>query len=266
MSGKLHLKDEAFQPDAFAFTEANLAAAQAIIAKYPAGRQQSAVMPLLALAQKQNQNWLPQAAMDYVAVMLGMAPIRVYEVASFYTMYNLKPVGKHHLQVCTTTPCWLKGSDAIMQTCEKKLGIKHGQTTNDGSFTLTEVECLGACVNAPMMQVTSHDGRDEFFEDLTAENTAALLDALSRGEVPKPGPQSGRISSEPEGLKPSASAKKSTPAKETGAKATVSSETRQDTVEGHAPGNHPEGDKRYSAEPKDKKKEATIQEAKKGVE
>ena len=129
--------------------------------------------------------------------MLGMPPIRVYEVASFYSMYNLKPIGRHHIQVCTTTPCWLRGSDQIMHACEKKLGIKAGQTTPDQQFTLTEVECLGACVNAPMIQVTSVGGNDGFYEDLTPEKTEKLLNLLARGEFPETGPQSGRVSSEP---------------------------------------------------------------------
>lgn len=194
---KLHTYEASYQPAEFFFTPENLEIARAIIAKYPAGKQRSAVMPLLTLAQKQNQNWLPQAAMDYVAEMLGMPPIRVYEVATFYTMYNLKPMGEHHIQVCTTTPCWLRGSDEIMQACKKTLGIRAGETTADGKFTLTEVECLGACVNAPMMQVTSHDGTDEYYEDLTAEGTEQLLNALELGVEVKPGPQSGRKSSEP---------------------------------------------------------------------
>lgn len=176
----------------FSFTADNLKEARKIIARYPAGRQASAVMPLLALAQKQHANWLPKAAMDAVANMLGMAPIRVYEVASFYTMYNLTPVGKHIVEVCTTTPCWLKGSNDIVDACEKHLSIKLGETTANGEFTLREVECLGACVNAPMAAI---DHR--FYEDLTPENTIALLEALRRGETPKAGPQSGRKSSEP---------------------------------------------------------------------
>ncbi len=139
--------------------------AKTIIARYPAGRQQSAVMPLLALAQRQNGGWLPKAAMDYVAGMLGMAPVRVYEVASFYTMYNLDPVGKNVIEVCTTTPCWLRGSDAIVEACEKHLGIGLGETTADGQFTLREAECLGACVNAPMCSIGEH-----YYEDLTPEN------------------------------------------------------------------------------------------------
>lgn len=191
MSGKLHhLPSE--QPENFSFTKENLEKARQIVARYPAGRQQSAVMPLLTLAQKQNRNWLPKAAMDYVADMLGMAPVRVYEVATFYTMYNLEPVGTYMIEVCTTTPCWLRGSDAIVAACEKKLGIKMGETTPDGQFTLKEAECLGACVNAPMCQVGEH-----YYEDLTPDNVGKIIDALALGQQPKPGPQSGRKSSEP---------------------------------------------------------------------
>lgn len=178
--------------ESFAFTDDNFKLAKRIIARYPAGREQSAVMPLLDLAQRQMKGWLPRAAMDHVAQILGMAPVRVYEVASFYTMYNLEPVGEHFVQVCTTTPCWLRGSDAIKSACEKRLGVKCGGSTADGKFTLREVECLGACVNAPMVQIG-----DEYYEDLTAESMTQILDALDRGEKPRPGPQSGRKSSEP---------------------------------------------------------------------
>ncbi len=196
MSNKYHYNPE-FEPESFAFTPENLQEANAIISKYPAGRQQSAVMPLIALAQKQNDNWLPKIAMDYVAAMLGMPPVKVYEVASFYTMYNLQPVGRHFVQVCTTTPCWLRGSDKIVDACEQRLGMKIGETRNDRQFTLREVECLGACVNAPMCQVTSFGGDDNYYEDLTPESVVKLLDSLERGEKPKVGPQSGRVSSEP---------------------------------------------------------------------
>jgi NADH-quinone oxidoreductase E subunit len=182
------------QPASFAFTPENLERAKRIIAKYPPGKQQSAVMPLLDLAQRQHDNWLPIAAMEYIARMLEMAPIRVREVATFYTMYNLAPIGKDHVQVCTTTPCWLRGSDGIIEACEKRLGIKVGETTADRMFTLAEVECLGACVNAPMMQVG-----DDYYEDLTPETTVKVLDALARGEKPKPGNQSKRLTSSPEG-------------------------------------------------------------------
>jgi len=187
------------QPASFAFTAENVAVADAHIVKYPSGRQQSALMPLLTLAQKQHQNWLPVAAIEMVAKMVNMPYIRAYEVASFYTMYNLAPVGRHHIQACTTTPCWLRGSDDVMKACKDTLGIASGETTNDGMFTLTEVECLGACVNAPMVQVNSHDGSDEFYEDLTYASTRELLLALKRNEKPKPGPQSARQASEPLG-------------------------------------------------------------------
>lgn len=180
--------------EAFEFTPENLELARRIIAKYPAGRQASAVMPLLDLAQRQNANWLPRAAMDYVADMLDMPRIRVYEVATFYTMYNRAPVGRHFVQVCTTTPCWLRGSDEVVAACRRKLGIDIGETTADGQFTLVEVECLGACVNAPMIQIN-----DDYYEDLDAESTEKVLDALARGEKPPAGSQKGRISSCPEG-------------------------------------------------------------------
>ena len=182
------------QPASFAFTAENIAKAKAHIAKYPPGRQASAVLPLLDLAQRQHDNWLPRAAMDVVADMLGMARIRVYEVATFYTMFNLKPVGRHFFQICTTTPCWLRGSDEVVKACERKLGIGMGETTPDGAFTLTEVECLGACVNAPIIQVN-----DDFYEDLDGPATERLIDALKRGETPAPGSVTGRQTSAPEG-------------------------------------------------------------------
>ena len=188
------------QPTSFAFTPENLEEAQRIIAKYPQGRQQSAVMPLLRLAQKQHDNWLPVKAMEAVALMLGMPYIRVYEVATFYTMYNLAPVGRYHVQCCTTTPCWLKGSDEIMRACRDTMGISVGETSADGLFTLSEAECLGACVNAPMMMVSSAiDGSEIFYEDLDYANTRELLLKLKRNEKPKPGSQTGRTSSEPAG-------------------------------------------------------------------
>ncbi|HVM84035.1 MAG TPA: NADH-quinone oxidoreductase subunit NuoE [Candidatus Binatia bacterium] len=185
--------DDFVQPESFAFTEANLAEAKKHIAKYPKGRQASAVMPLLWLAQYQ-EGWVSRAAMDVVAGMLEMAPIRVYEVATFYTMYNLKPVGKHLVQVCRTTPCWLRGSDDLTEMCKKKLGIGLKETTADGKFTLMEVECLGACVNAPMVQIN-----DDFYEDLTPESLAKVLDELAAGRQPKVGPQIDRLNSAPVG-------------------------------------------------------------------
>jgi NADH-quinone oxidoreductase E subunit len=182
------------QPASFAFTPENLEKAKAHIAKYPPGRQASAVLPLLYIAQDQCGNWLPRAAMDHVAELLGMAPIRVYEVATFYTMFNLRPVGKHFFQICTTTPCWLRGSDEVVRACERKLGITIGETTPDGQFTLAEVECLGACVNAPIIQVNN-----DFYEDLDGPSTEALIDALKRGETPPMGSVKGRQTSAPEG-------------------------------------------------------------------
>ncbi len=185
---------QAQQPEHFEFTAENLQKTKEHIAKYPEGRQASAVMPLLDIAQRQNGGWLPQAGIRCVATMLDMPVIRVLEVASFYTMYNLAPVGEHFVQVCTTTPCWLRGSDDIVSACKNKLGINMGETTQDGKFTIIEVECLGACANAPMMQIG-----DDYYEDLTADTTTKVLDALQAGDTPTPGPQSGRKKSEPAG-------------------------------------------------------------------
>jgi len=184
------------QPDTFEFTPENVERARAHIAKYPPGREASAVLPLLDLAQRQMGGWVPRAAMDYVAGLLGVAPIRVYEVATFYTMFNLRPVGRYLLQVCTTTPCWLRGSDAVVAACEKKLGIGIGGKTEDGLFSMIEVECLGACVNAPILQVN-----DDFYEDLDGPSTEALIDALRAGSPPPPGSVIGRHGSAPVGGK-----------------------------------------------------------------
>lgn len=178
----------------FEFSAENAERAQTVIARYPEGRQASAVMPLLDLAQRQSGGWLPTEAIEYVANMLEMPVMRAFEVASFYTMYNLKPVGRTNVQVCTTTPCWLRGSDEVMETCRRKLGISAGETTEDGEFSLHEVECLGACVNAPMVQVN-----DDYYEDLDAERTEALIEALKKGDRPEPGSQSGRQMSAPAG-------------------------------------------------------------------
>jgi NADH-quinone oxidoreductase subunit E len=183
----------------FAFTPENEAQAKVIIGRYPPGRQQSAIIPLLDLAQRQvgteteTQGWLPVPVIEYVAGYLNMPYMRAYEVATFYTMFNLRPVGRYHVQVCGTTPCMLRGSDDVLAACYAK-GMKKGGTTADGLFTLTEVECLGACANAPMVQIN-----DDNYEDLTFESTTAVLDALARGETPKPGPQVARQTSAPEG-------------------------------------------------------------------
>ena len=181
------------QPANFAFTPENHAEANKIIAKYPAGRQPSAVLPLLYIAQRQ-VGWVPRAAMDHIAEILDMAPIRVYEVATFYTMFHLQPVGKYHLQVCRTTPCWLRGADQMTETCKKKLGIGLKETTKDGLFSLVEVECLGGCVNAPIVQVN-----DDFYEDLDPKKLEWLLDELAAGRVPPHGSQTGRQGSAPDG-------------------------------------------------------------------
>ena len=185
---------------AFTFDEASRALIPGILAKYPPGRQASAVLPMLHLVQQQmgrttGSAWVPRLGMDEVARLLEMPPIRVYEVASFYFMFNLAPVGKYHLQVCTTTPCWLRGSDEVVAACRKVTGIKGWkQTSDDKLFTMTEVECLGACVNAPILQVN-----DDFYEDLDGPRTEQLLNALKRGEAPKPGSMTGRQTSAPEG-------------------------------------------------------------------
>lgn len=188
------MRADSKQPESFTFDAGNLAATKKIIARYPAGRQASAVMPLLDLAQRQFGGWLPRAAMDHVADMLEMAPIRVYEVATFYTMYRLNPVGEHVVQICTTTPCALRGCAGIVDACRDELGIGFGETTEDGKFTLFEVECLGACVNAPMIQIG-----DDYYEDLDADATRAVLKALRAGETPAPGSQAGRTGTEPAG-------------------------------------------------------------------
>ena len=191
---------DAAQPEQFAFDAESEAAIPAIVAKYPPGRQASAVLPLLDLAQRQmaratGSAWIPIAAMDVVAARLGMAPIRVYEVATFYLMFNKRPVGKFHLQLCTTTPCWLRGSDEVVAACRQETGIKGwGETSEDGLFTMTEVECLGGCVNAPILQVN-----DDFYEDMDGAATGQLLAALRRGEVPPPGSATGRQCSAPAG-------------------------------------------------------------------
>ncbi len=176
----------------FEFSPENFEHANAHIAKYPEGRQASAVLPLLDLAQRQNGGWVSPEAMAYIAGLLGMAEIRVYEVATFYTMVNLSPVGKYLIQLCRTTPCWLCGSDDLRDTCKNELGIGVGETTDDSMFTLVEVECLGACVNAPMVQIN-----DDFYEDLSAARMKEILAMLQRGEQPPAGSQTGRQTSAP---------------------------------------------------------------------
>ena len=176
----------------FVFNGENSLEAKKIIARYPEGRQASAVLPVLDLAQRQNGGWLSQAAMEHVAELLKMAKIRVLEIATFYTMYRLNPVGEFVVQVCTTTPCALRGCREVLNACQEELKIEVGGTTSDNKFTLFEVECLGACVNAPMMQVN-----DDYYEDLNPVRAKAVLSALRKGKATKPGPQGDRKGSEP---------------------------------------------------------------------
>lgn len=187
------LASDAIQPKHFAFTPANSAWAQTVIAKYPAGRQASAVIPLLWRAQEQHEYWLPRAAIEHVAGLLGMPNIRVLEVATFYTMFNLEPVGKHFIQLCGTTPCRLRGAEDIIKVCRERIGEQR-RVTADGLFSWLEVECLGACCNAPMVQINN-----DYFEDLTPESFNRLLDDLADGRPVKVGPQNGRHASAPEG-------------------------------------------------------------------
>ena len=182
------------QPIVFSFSADTLVSAKTHIAKYPEGRQASAVMPLLDLAQRQSGGWLPRAAIDYVADFLDMPRIRAYEVATFYTMFNLEPVGKYHVQVCTNLPCWLRGSERIVETVKRNIGVEVGGTSEDALFTLSEMECLGACVNAPMMQVN-----DDYYEDLDETSTEHILAELRRDNKPKTGSQVRRQTCEPIG-------------------------------------------------------------------
>jgi NADH-quinone oxidoreductase subunit E len=181
------------QPPSFVFTPENLEWAKARIAKYPPGRQHSAVIPLLWRAQEQSGGWLPQKAIELVADMLGMAKIRVLEVATFYTMFNLSPVGRFHVQFCGTTPCMLRGADALKKVLHRMIGHEN-EVTADGTFSWTEVECLGACVNAPMVQINA-----DYYEDLTPESLTRILNDLAAGRSPKPGPQVDRHLSAPIG-------------------------------------------------------------------
>jgi NADH-quinone oxidoreductase subunit E len=181
------------QPRDFSYSNANLDWAKEQIAKYPSGRQQSAIIPLLWRAQEQTDGWLPEAAIRYVADFLGMAHIRALEVATFYTMFNLGPVGTFHVQLCGTTPCRLRGADALEKICKKRVG-EQGHVTKDGTFSWVEVECLGACVNAPMVQINY-----DYYEDLTADSFTDILDRLADGKKVKPGPQIDRQLSAPVG-------------------------------------------------------------------
>ena len=181
------------QPENFEFTKESLEEANNIIQKYPAGREQSAVMSLLYIAQKQNDNWIPLSAMKCIAKILKMPYIKVYEVATFYTMYNLTPVGANFVQVCTTTPCMIRGAGKIVEACKEKISENENELSKDKNCSWMEVECLGACVNAPMMQIN-----DDYYEDLDKEKALEILDQIIRGKKPKPGSYRGRLNSEPE--------------------------------------------------------------------
>ncbi len=184
------------QPREFKFTKDNMDIVYHHINKYPEGRQQSALLPVLMLAQRQHENWLPRVAVEHVAEILNVPYIRAWEVATFYTMYNLAPMGRHHIQICGTTPCWLCGSDEVFRAVKDELGLTHGHVTDDGEFGMTEVECLGSCATAPMMQISTSNW-DHYFEDLDYENTRKLLQELKSGKMPKIGSQKGRVNTEP---------------------------------------------------------------------
>ena len=181
------------QPKEFKFTDENLKKAEEILKKYPKKNRKSAVMPFLYLAQRQNNNWIPLAGLKYIAKYLSMPYISVYEIATFYTMYNLAPVGKHFVQVCTTTPCLIRGADKIVKLCKEKISPNENKLSKDGSCSWMEVECLGACVSAPMIQINN-----DYYEDLDKEKTLEILDKIFSGEKPKPGSYRGRINNEPE--------------------------------------------------------------------
>ena len=181
------------QPEKFEFNDKNIELAKKMINNYPKGKQQSAVMSLLYLAQRQNNNWIPLAAMKYIAKFLNMPYIKVYEVATFYSMYNLSPVGKFFYQVCTTTPCMLRGAYKLVDVCKKKISNKEKEISSDGNSSWMEVECLGACINAPMIQIN-----DEYYEDLDEKKLENIIDQTMEGKTPKPGSYRGRVNSEPE--------------------------------------------------------------------
>ncbi len=181
------------QPETFEFNEKSKELAKNIISKYPEGKHQSAVMALLYIAQRQNKNWIPLSAMKYIAKFLDMPYIKVYEVATFYTMYNLAPVGKYFFQVCTTTPCMIRGAYKLVDVCKKKVSKNENEISNDGKISWMEVECLGACVNAPMIQIN-----DDYFEDLDEKKLENIIQTIKEDQKIKPGSYKGRKSSEPE--------------------------------------------------------------------
>ena len=184
------------QPENFKFISKNLIAAEKVISNYPKGKQQSAVMALLFIAQRQNNNWIPLSAIKYIAKMLNMPYIKVYEVATFYTMYNLAPVGEYFFQVCTTTPCMLRGAYKLVDVCKKKISKNESKISKDGKSSWMEVECLGACVNAPMIQIN-----DDYFEDLDPQKLEKIIDQINNNQKPVPGSYRGRLSAEPENIR-----------------------------------------------------------------
>jgi len=184
------------QPKDFKFNDQSLKAAEIAISNYPKNKEQSAVMSLLYIAQKQNNNWIPLAAMKLIAKILNMPYIKVYEVATFYTMYNLTPVGEYFFQVCTTTPCMIRGAYKLVDVCKKKISENESKISKDGKSSWLEVECLGACVNAPMIQINQ-----DYFEDLDTEKLEKIIDKISNNEKPNPGSYRGRLSSEPENIR-----------------------------------------------------------------
>ena len=183
------------QPNDFKFTDKNLKKMEEILKMYPEKNKKSAVMPLLYLAQSQNGNWIPLVAMKYIAKLLSMPYISVYEVATFYTMYNLSPVGKHFIQICTTTPCLIRGADKIVKLCKEKISPKENEISQNGNCSWVEVECLGACVSAPIIQVN-----ENYYEDLDEKNTLDILDSLINDKPLKPGSYRGRKNTSPEQL------------------------------------------------------------------
>ena len=181
------------QPEKFEFDYQSLEAAKKILLNYPKGKEKSAVMALLYIAQRQNNNWIPLSAIKYIAKFLNMPYIKVYEVATFYSMYNLSPVGNFHVQICTTTPCMIRGAYKIVDVCKKKISEKENVLSENGNCSWTEVECLGACINAPMMQINN-----DYYEDLDIKQSEKIIDEVLMGKKPKPGSYRGRINSEPE--------------------------------------------------------------------
>ena len=181
------------QPDKFEFDQQSLEAAKKILSNYPKGKEKSAVMALLYIAQRQNNNWIPLSAIKYIAKFLNMPYIKVYEVATFYSMYNLSPVGNFHVQICTTTPCMIRGAYKIVDVCKKKISEKENVLSENGNCSWTEVGCLGACINAPMMQINN-----DYYEDLDIKQSEKIIDEVLLGKKPKPGSYRGRINSEPE--------------------------------------------------------------------